>query len=821
MKHEIAEEAFGLAATGGAICFLGAGFSRGACDQQGKDVPSTADLELEIKQMIGFDTSEAASLSDLADYCEDSTDLRKKLQILLASRLTLTKPKEYHCDLLRLPWRAIFTTNFDDLVESCLSADAISIITPTTNTITSPVSKIPVYYLHGRAKDILDSDKDPSLVISESNYLRLKEENRNLYARLTNEIICARAIILIGYSLKDLQIAQIFFSASEDIRNKTYIICAPGENPVSLARLKKFGAVIPIGTESAASIANSIPKEKSFTTKDFSFVEEYSPPPISDSEIEISDIERLIISGSFDPTKYEQQLSDTSGASLYCVERNSVIIPILDNKTGIRRFVARSNLGNGKSLFLEQLAYRAFRRGISVFRIETNLNDVYEELETICSSGREIIFLVDDVVRYRAVAKFIGARLNNLSTLVCTTRGESEHSIFDVQMTDLGGAVTELDLDVLHDEELVAWDALLERWGLWEDQIADPIALRLKFLQKNCGGENRSIVLSIFNKSIISDKIDSIVSYFLRQHREHSRAFVAMLIVSLCQHHVRWANVVQWCQIDEANLKKDIKSSDIFDFLRRSHGSWHLIASSQLAAYILNTRGGQITQQTIVDVYTRIVRETAYSANDARSGSDYRENLKELMRYRFLTKLFGESDNAMGLIASVYKTLSSVPRIRVSDQFWLQYAMSRMEAGDLANAERYLNDALGIARGKGAGYSPHQIIDQLVRLLFEKNSVNSDDFNHKEIDVAIRYMRERIAKIETEIIYQYRSVPHILNFVERHADNIENALRLELIDVVEQILSSAATKSTHGAKKGELVMLKKAAQDVLRVLRFM
>jgi hypothetical protein len=47
------------------------------------------------------------------------------------------------------------------------------------------------------------------------------------------------------------------------------------------------------------------------------------------------------------------------------------------------------------------------------------------------------------------------------------------------------------------------------------------------------------------------------------------------------------------------------------------------------------------------------VRETAYSSNDPRSGFDSRENLKELMRYRFLTRLFARMENGEKTINAV------------------------------------------------------------------------------------------------------------------------------------------------------------------------
>ncbi len=153
--------------------------------------------------------------------------------------------------------------------------------------------------------------------------------------------------------------------------------------------------------------------------------------------------------------------------------------------------------------------------------------------------------------------------------------------------------------------------------------------------------------------------------------------------------------------------------------------------STELANFILNNFDFDFSY--IVDVYTEIVRQTAYSANDPRSGFDATQNLKELMKFRFLTRLFSGRDESSETILAVYHRLSNVPRIRGNDQFYLQYAMANMDIGELDRADGFIETALGLANKKGVGYLKRQILDQRVRLRFQKSAVSKKRFARSEI----------------------------------------------------------------------------------------
>ena len=805
---------------GGAICLVGAGFSVAATDQQGRTVPTSQTLIQEIKAEVGIDPEEDASLADIADFCEEQPGPQHALRRILVNRLTLCNPSNTQKVLTNQPWRSIFTTNFDDTLERCLPDGTYQIITPTSLSTNRIAGKLPLYSMHGRARDLLESSQDPRLVISERNYLNLREENRNLYAQLKNELFCANLIVIVGYSLRDLDIARILIGSGQAFRSKTVIFCGPNEGPLAVTRLGKFGHVFPIGiTGLAAELERARRDGGEVGSGSYQFLEDVRPAEPA-SEIEGNDLVRLILTGSFSHSKYQTQLQqDKHATGLYCVRRSAALDAVLNPPEGSsNRFIVFSDIGNGKSTFLNQLTSELMAVGYRVIRISSRLNEVFSELEDALHAHKQTAILIDDVIRYRTLAEFVGARLNAYCILVCCTRSDPD----DVEVRDLsgslGGTVRHLDLNRLSSEELQSWDMALERWGFWEQRISRRSEERLEFLARECGAENRSIVLSLFRNSQIATKINQIVTFFLRTG-DHGKAFAALLISSLCQQHVSWESLVSWLEIDEERLRANVRKSEIGDLFFNGR-VWNIFTSTQLAEHILRTKYVDSNKDTLVAVFSTVVLRTAESANDSFLGLNFRENLKELMKFRFLTRLFGNDAAALQLINLVYKRLSVASLIRRNPQFWLQYAMSRMEVDDLQNAEAYLNTALGLAKERGKDYSPFQILDQRARLYFKKNALSLEKFSVSEIRMAISDLRSQLKNPQGEIIYLFRSVPLIYDFVEAHVDNCNEELREAILKLLLEI-DASGKKYTRlpRSQKGETKQLLKAMSDTLLTLR--
>ena len=811
MNEDRLKEAIQHAVSGSAICFLGAGFSTLARDRGTKEnVPSTSELTDELWDLADTPPEPGASLTDIAEFFE--TNLRgPELRKHLRHRLTGCLPSDQQRTILALPWRAIFTTNFDDVVERSLPEERLQVVSPAVRPNFVRADRTPLYYLHGRALDLSDDDTNIGLVLSESNYLDLRNKDSELYATFINELHAASQIFFIGYSVKDSEIAARIVAQGESLRRKSVVITKPDQGAVAVSRLQKFGSVCGVGVEGFASMLEAIDPIPANQDAALVFLKAADRVDAA-AEVTKADVDSLILTGEFSPACYATQLRMIEGADLYCIDHKAKIDQILSPASRtIHRFLVTSDIGNGKSTFLSQLAIRATEEGYSPYLISSSLAEVYGDVDKVLLNKGRSLFIIDDLIRYRNIAKYIGQRIHENAIIVCATRDSFGSLSFSGAAELMSGATREIQLDRLSADQIVAWDKLLERWGYWEEKIQMSPLERIRFLTDECGSENRSIVVSIFQSSSISRKINKIVEFFLRNNEKFLVPFVAVLIASLCQKHVRWDQIVSWLNIDEDSFRSAMKNDDVFDFLSGNR-DWYLFTSTQLADHIF--RKFDLNKEVIVDVFSRIVRETAYSSTDVRSGSDSRENLKELMKFRFLTRLFGEGADGAKTIEAVYSRLSKVQKIRSNDQFWLQYAMSCMERRDLSSAETYLKTALGLAEKKGLDYDDDQIVDQRIRLLLMKNAQPSYKIKEGELVLALQDLAVSVSSPDQTKIYPIRSAAYILELLDNKVEEIGREIMGQISDVLDAMkLILDETKQLPKSQRGETSKLR---EDVRR-----
>lgn len=782
--------------SGSAVCLLGAGFSIGALDCRGVEVPSTKQLAKELCELASIPWQEDMPLEDISDYCAADSNLAPQLSQLLMERLTLTKPSETQRTLLNFPWRGIFTTNFDDICEQ--SVNVSHPISPSSLSRFVPVGKTPVYYMHGRARDLHEGKAIEDFVLSETSYLSLKDENREIYDLLENAIYTSRRLFVVGYSLKDLDLASKLFGVDR-LRERCLIITREGASDFDIARYKKFGRVFKIGADGFVQrVISSSANGLEINSRKFSYIKISDTLEASDRII-ADDFRNLILTGKFDITKFHRQLIQPQG-TLYCVNRETTADRIFDlHSKGSRKFLVHSDLGNGKTTFLDQLAARAVVRDFEVIRISSTLQEVNDELQIALDSSGRKLFLIDDYIRFQRQAQLIAERINPNSMLVMSTRALVDDNFYSKTSLKVGGELRDINIDKLTTAELEQWNRLIEEWGYWGDRAGHSISDRISFLQKECGAENRSIIISLFKNSNLRERISQLVDFFVNKNPEHRIAFVAILINSLCQQHVEWERISHWLNIDENRLRRSLEESNISGILADGR-NWYELTSTQLADFILNEFDFEIDD--IVYVYVKIVRETAYSSGDRVNGRDSIQNLKELMRYRFLTRLFGNHQDHKAIISAVYGRLQTVTIIRKSDQFWLQYAMARMETGELDEAEAYLETAMGIANDKDRsakangweGYRSFQIVDQKARLLLKKAADSTRKLNESEIIDAVAILKSSLEDKAALAVHPLRSAELIEDVLELRCDEMSSN-SLDMLRNIVSLMSDRASES--------------------------
>lgn len=229
------------------VLFVGSGLSIGAGLSSWQelvrrlvaDVPGVADW-LRERELARFPPAARAALPDdwlpslglddfldLAQWHQQCEHTGKSHQAyiheLFGGHRTTHPPTLAHYLLLSLPFRAIVTTNYDNLIEDTLDAlrtPRQRIVTDAEVPLTGDVSALSVVKLHGHAVTEPDHAEalDEAIVLTRDEYDQFFERHP-AKAHLLEGLLLNHHFCFYGYSLSDPDLRQIFNRAARMLRN--------------------------------------------------------------------------------------------------------------------------------------------------------------------------------------------------------------------------------------------------------------------------------------------------------------------------------------------------------------------------------------------------------------------------------------------------------------------------------------------------------------------------------------------------------------------------------------------------------------------------
>jgi len=187
--------------------FLGAGSSHAAEGPTGKKLTEM------IKERF---PNINQSLDDFIEVCQDVIDTppysRNELEELIKSKLGSLQPTRAHKIMTKYDWAAIFTTNFDDLVEVAYRMDTerLKLCQPIYSedfrVNTSDRSKVYLFKIMGSIT--ATEGESGNMVLSRADYNHALIRRRK-YLELLSDFVKAGTIVFIGYSFTDRLVLDI------------------------------------------------------------------------------------------------------------------------------------------------------------------------------------------------------------------------------------------------------------------------------------------------------------------------------------------------------------------------------------------------------------------------------------------------------------------------------------------------------------------------------------------------------------------------------------------------------------------------------------
>lgn len=195
--------------TGKITLFVGSGMGKN-CDPPLPDGNDLTKIYLDLFPQYQV-KDDKLGFTELAEkILRDNRSNRKILEDTIYENLSNAKFSKYHRIISWYSWRAIFTTNYDDLIEKSYADkdSTFGIKTFTQNHEVEfsvrPPDRIPLYKIHGSLK----SKKDEKLIITEGDMTVNFQERHAMFETLMNLAMDGN-LLFIGYSFDDNIIYRI------------------------------------------------------------------------------------------------------------------------------------------------------------------------------------------------------------------------------------------------------------------------------------------------------------------------------------------------------------------------------------------------------------------------------------------------------------------------------------------------------------------------------------------------------------------------------------------------------------------------------------
>lgn len=242
---------------GDATLFVGAGLSFLAKNKAGNTLPDGASLvDILLSQPLG--TGSSHPLERIAGHI-----FRQKgadyLYDLLSSTLRVDTIDARLTKLYDLPWRRIYTTNYDDAIETAIKGRR-PVSSLTLDDETSAAGPGSIIHLNGAINNVSPSTIRNGITLSNYSYSTSKLVESDWYKFFTRDLRSSRAIIFIGYSLGDLDIQRAVIS-DETFSRKTFFFISPKADELEIDAIQDYGQLTPGGIDALASAISSVAKD--------------------------------------------------------------------------------------------------------------------------------------------------------------------------------------------------------------------------------------------------------------------------------------------------------------------------------------------------------------------------------------------------------------------------------------------------------------------------------------------------------------------------------------------------------------------------------
>lgn len=766
------DEALARALDGEAVMFAGAGCSVGALNIMDDKIPLGGQFARILAAAISL--PDDTPLEDASEaYADEFGDgaLIDQIQRLFTAKTV----SDSHEQLGRVPWRRLYTTNYDNVLEEAYKANSrrLTPVTATDHPHVMPKQHTVCVHLNGYVDRLTTDNVRSEIKLTEASYLTASLEDSPWVTVLRQDIKYVKSVFFVGYSLYDLDVRRLLLD-SPDLKEKCFFIMGESPDSVMVRRAQRFGTVVKETVEGFAQLLER--KSRSYV-------------PVSASDLPTLAVkeQEALVSGTritdqafvnlmlFGMTDRRMMFESMAADRRYLLERAATTRVLDSISAGKRVAVIHSDMGNGKALMLEGLRLRALERGYRVFEAKERSHEAAADLRKIARLPGKVMVTIDGYQDWLDEIQDFRVDATEGAVLVLTART----AIHDLWADDLvrvtGQDIAEFQLDAMSPEEIEWFLQAFNEYGLWGEWARQSWEQKIRFLRRSCGGQIHAILLKTLASPDINTRLRNLVDSLKRRTQEY-QVFLSCCILALLNQpsdYVTLADLWGPEALSHSRFHRESVLRQFMDFTLNEVS----MKSPVTAHYILtNVADASMTVFILTEMTKR-------AHTNAGVSPQYDSMLRNLMKFSNVQMMLPETGKA-GAVITYYESIKNLYRCKESPLFWLQYAIACLAIGDLYRSNRYFDTAYSLA-GKH-WFDTFQIDNHYARYLLV------EAVDKLELSDAMSSFRRARTIINRQVRderlhYPYRVATQYQSFLDRFGSSMSQAQLEEVGEAAQYV----------------------------------
>lgn len=823
------EKAIKYAIDGKAILFVGAGFSSQALNLENTTFPLASAFSRRLCAKMGLPPED--NLSITSDIYIDSKkggvpSLIEELRQCYRFK-DWGKARETYLSILNLPWKRIYTTNYDDVCESALLNLGKAPVSTTLSDSVKDYYNVPtIVHLNGYIDRLSASTLQNEFKLSSTSYLAEDFIKSDWSTLFKSELNSSQAVIFIGVSFSyDLDLQRIILN-SDAYKKKIIFIdreLEEGDNATVQNHLKqKFGDVYNIGVSDFAKKIQKIATEYTPFSQKSTYLS-FERMAVSQKGIEklkTRDVYSLLRYGDIDKTFIPFNLDNNH----YLIKRSAEdeLLKCLADDSPYECVVLTSDLANGKSCIIERAAYSLQDQGTSFLYIK-NTTTTFDELAEITSiPGNKYIFIENCTFSLEVLKliKLLDLKSTHTKLVLTTRTALYENTSYKIpQLTGIEEShIIEIPVDNLSSEDIDNFIKLLDWSGAWETFRNYSIYRKRKIFANNYNSHLSEFLLDFMKSRQVASEINAICEELMKD-KIATTLLLGVCITNLIGLSISLNDLLDILEIQISQATR--RNPNIRHFLNFS-GDCIAAKSSVFSRYLISN---QKLSGQVLGILTKL------NLNAHKCSQPERENAirTALISFSNINLIFASNSvNFKDDLIEYYNDLKNLSVYKNNQFFWLQFSIACMEVKEYQRADQYLSIAYDIVEEKNKTHSPfdpYQIDVQKARCLLE-TTIHDNDSEHafdafcRAHDLLIDVIRRK--KGQQHLVF--RQVVGYYNFYNKFKDTFTNSQRGKIDLYCSEFLDACSSyklknsptgisKKTTEEAIGELEKLKRALSN--------